>query len=230
MNASNAQGKALAGVQLKLKLMGSKESYERTVTTTATGKATLAAVPVGDYQVTQESTVMGYQPATAVQSLTISNDHQNTVDWQLQRMVADVTFRVRDAATHQPLAKAAFTLTTATPADNGQTVFVSQKTNQDGEVTIKQLPTGKITYEQMANAAGYEPLAAIQTAIVGADGAQNTEVTVDNQRLKVTEKQQIIVHKTNQQGQGLDDAAFKLTNLATGQTQTQKTVSATTLY
>ncbi|MCM1571534.1 hypothetical protein LVU50_01820 [Latilactobacillus sakei subsp. carnosus] len=225
LNASNAQGKALAGVQLKLKLMGSKESYERTVTTTATGKATLAAVPVGDYQVTQESTVAGYQPATAVQSLTISNDHQNTVDWQLQRTVADVTFRVRDAATHQPLANAAFTLTTATPADNGQTVFVSQKTNQDGEVTIKQVPTGEITYEQIANAAGYEPLAAIQTAIVGADGAQNTEVTVDNQRLKVTEKQQIIVHKTNQQGQGLDDAAIKLTNLATGQTQMQKTVS-----
>ncbi|MEJ1343990.1 prealbumin-like fold domain-containing protein [Latilactobacillus sakei] len=73
--------------------------------------------------------------------------------------------------------------------------------------------------------AGYEPLATIQTAIVGADGAQNTEVTVDNQRLKVTEKQQIIVHKTNQQGQGLDDAAIKLTNLATGQTQMQKTVS-----
>ncbi|MEJ1331120.1 SpaA isopeptide-forming pilin-related protein [Latilactobacillus sakei] len=122
--------------------------------TTATGKATLAAVPVGDYQVTQESTVAGYQPATAVQSLTISNDHQNTVDWQLQRTVADVTFRVRDAATHQPLANLAFTLTTATPADNGQTVFVSQKTNQDGEVTIKQVPTGEITYEQIANLRG----------------------------------------------------------------------------
>ncbi|MEJ1343991.1 hypothetical protein QY882_01620 [Latilactobacillus sakei] len=48
----------------------------------------------------------------------------------------------------------AFTLTTATPADNGQTVFVSQKTNQDGEVTIKQVPTGEITYEQIANACG----------------------------------------------------------------------------
>lgn len=225
LKAADAQGKPLAGVRLKLKRVGSKESYEQTVTTTATGKVTVTAIPVGDYQVTQEMTAAGYQPTTRVQSLTISNDHQNTVDWQLQRTVADVTFKVRDAVTQQPLANAVFSLTTAIPADNGQTVFISQKTNQDGEVTVSQVPTGQMTYQQTATTEGYEPLTTVQTANVGANGAQNTELIVENQRLKVTEEQQIIVHKTNQQGQGLDNAGFELTNLTTGQKQTQKTTA-----
>ncbi|WP_424348737.1 SpaA isopeptide-forming pilin-related protein [Latilactobacillus sp. 5-91] len=225
LNAANAQGKAIAGVQLKLKRVDSKETYEQTVTTDANGQANLTAVPVGDYQVAQEATVAGYQAVTDVQSLTVSNDHQNTVAWQMKRTVADVTFKVRDAETKQPLANAAFTLTTATPDDNGQTVFISQKTNQEGEVTAKQVPTGEMTYQQSATTAGYEPLAAVKTAVVGANGALSTEVTVENQRLKIPEKQQIIVHKTNQQGQGLDNATFVLTDLATGQIQTKKTIA-----
>ena len=132
-------GNAVGDVQFQIKQIDTDEPYSQTVTVDADGQARLRNIPIGKYEVLRETTPAGYQAGQKQQTLIVSNQQPNQVDWTFDREVSAIRLTVTNVSS-TPIKGASFIIKTTNPDDQGQRTFFSAQTDDQGQVELQNLP------------------------------------------------------------------------------------------
>lgn len=154
-----------------------------TVTSDASGKVSLPALTVGDYQLVQTSSKAGYEFSKEPISFSVKNDNGtctvtiSTVKNDPKTCPVDITVIDADA-TNIKVAGATFTI----KDKDGKVVAENATSDKDGKIIVKGLVAGDYTLVQTSVPNGYEKSADVSfTVKTKEDGTcENTVVVVKN--------------------------------------------------
>lgn len=154
-----------------------------TVTSDASGKVSLPALTVGDYQLVQTSSKAGYDFSKEPISFSVKNDNGtctvtiSTVKNDPKTCPVDITVIDADA-TNIKVAGATFTI----KDKDGKVVAENATSDKDGKIIVKGLVAGDYTLVQTSVPNGYEKSADVSfTVKTKEDGTcENTVVVVKN--------------------------------------------------
>ncbi|WP_312753699.1 SpaA isopeptide-forming pilin-related protein [Rummeliibacillus suwonensis] len=154
-----------------------------TVTSDASGKVSLPALTVGDYQLVQTSSKAGYEYSKEPISFSVKNDNGtctvtiSTVKNDPKTCPADITVIDADT-TNIKVAGATFTI----KDKDGKVVAENVTSDKDGKIIVKGLVAGDYTLVQTSVPNGYEKSADVSfTVKTKEDGTcENTVVVVKN--------------------------------------------------
>lgn len=170
----------------------------------------------------RETTPAGYQAGQKQQTLIVSNQQPNQVDWTFDHEVSAIRLTVTNVSS-TPIKGASFIIKTTNPDDQGQRTFFSAQTDDQGQVELQNLPTGSFTYQQVTTAPGYEMDATVHTGVIQNTGVSGNQFAITNQMSQPAAKSRVTVHKLSAQGQPLTGAQFKLTKADGSETQRRTT-------
>ncbi|KRM23370.1 cna B-type domain protein [Latilactobacillus graminis DSM 20719] len=227
VNATDMQDNIVTGVQFKIKLINSNESYEQTVLVDNAGVARFDNVPLGKYEIQQVNQPVGYENQSTSKTIDVTNNQANQLDWQFHRQLSDVQFVVKDAETGAPLRGASFLVRTTNPDDQGRQTFMTAQTDRLGQTVLSGLPTGAFTYQQVTTTAGNDVDQTTHAGVIQPGGVSYNQFTVQNQQTRPSTANRLIVRKVSQQGRPLNGAQFKLLNEAGREVATKITQNGT---
>ncbi|MBR3298536.1 MAG: hypothetical protein IKI64_04960 [Clostridia bacterium] len=141
-------GEGLAGVVYEVKDSDGKPVC--TLTTNRVGYAESDYLPAGTYYLKEIEAPAGYIISDEVYSVTITTGNSEPVVIQITNRKNEVIISKFDIASSEPLAGAAFSIYDA----NGE-LFASGVTDENGEIRLSGLPTGRYTFVETAAPSGY---------------------------------------------------------------------------
>ena len=116
-----------------------------TITTNEDGYAETIDLPVGEYKVKEVTPPAGFVLSDEVKAVTLTTEDKETAVFEFTNRANEAKVRKLDSHTGQPLANATIKVT-----DAGGKVFFEGKTGADGYITMKELPAGKYTWQEIA--------------------------------------------------------------------------------
>ena len=116
-----------------------------TITTGKDGYAETIDLPVGEYKVREVKPPAGFILSDEVKTVTLTTEDKENAVFELTNKANEVKVRKLDSHTKQPLANATIKVT-----DASGKVFFDGKTDTDGYITMKELPAGKYTWQEIA--------------------------------------------------------------------------------
>ena len=116
-----------------------------TITTNEDGYAETIGLPVGEYKVKEGTPPAGFVLSDEVKTVTLTTEDKETAVFEFTNRANEAKVRKLDSHTGQPLANATIKVT-----DAGGKVFFEGKTGADGYITMKELPAGKYTWQEIA--------------------------------------------------------------------------------
>lgn len=116
-----------------------------TITTNKDGYAETIEIPVGVYKVKEVQPPAGFILSDEVKTVTLTTEDKETAVFELTNKANEVKVHKLDSHTKQPLANATIKVT-----DASGKVFYEGKTGADGYITMKELPAGKYTWQEIA--------------------------------------------------------------------------------
>lgn len=116
-----------------------------TITTNEDGYAETIDLPVGEYKVKEVTPPAGFVLSDEVKTVTLTTEDKETAVFEFTNRANEAKVRKLDSHTGQPLANATIKVT-----DAGGKVFFEGKTGADGYITMKELPAGKYTWQEIA--------------------------------------------------------------------------------
>ena len=116
-----------------------------TITTNEDGYAETIDLPVGEYKVKEVTAPAGFVLSDEVKTVTLTTEDKETAVFEFTNRANEAKVRKLDSHTGQPLANATIKVT-----DAGGKVFFEGKTGADGYITMKELPAGKYTWQEIA--------------------------------------------------------------------------------
>ena len=116
-----------------------------TITTNEDGYAETIDLPVGEYKVKEVTPPAGFVLSDEVKTVTLTTEDKETAVFEFTNRANEAKVRKLDSHTGQPLANATIKVT-----DASGKVFFEGKTDTDGYITMKELPAGKYTWQEIA--------------------------------------------------------------------------------
>ena len=116
-----------------------------TITTNEDGYAETIDLPVGEYKVKEVTPPAGFVLSDEVKTVTLTTEDKETAVFEFTNRANEAKVRKLDSHTGQSLAKATIKVT-----DASGKVFFEGKTDTDGYITMKELPAGKYTWQEIA--------------------------------------------------------------------------------
>lgn len=116
-----------------------------TITTNEDGYAETIDLPVGEYKVKEITPPAGFVLSDEVKTVTLTTEDKETAVFEFTDRANEAKVRKLDSHTGQPLANATIKVT-----DASGKVFFDGKTDTDGYITMKELPAGKYTWQEIA--------------------------------------------------------------------------------
>ena len=116
-----------------------------TITTNEDGYAETIGLPVGEYKVKEITPPAGFVLSDEVKTVTLTTEDKETAVFEFTNRANEAKVRKLDSHTRQPLANATIKVT-----DSSGKVFFEGKTGADGYITMKELPAGKYTWQEIA--------------------------------------------------------------------------------
>lgn len=116
-----------------------------TITTNEDGYAETIGLPVGEYNVKEVTPPAGFVLSDEVKTVTLTTEDKETAVFEFTNRANEAKVRKLDSHTGQPLANATIKVT-----DASGKVFFEGKTDTDGYITMKELPAGKYTWQEIA--------------------------------------------------------------------------------
>ena len=116
-----------------------------TITTNEDGYAETIDLPVGEYKVKEVTPPAGFVLSDEVKTVTLTTEDKETAVFEFTNRANEAKVRKLDSHTGQPLANATIKVT-----DASGKVFFESKTGADGYITMKELPAGKYTWQEIA--------------------------------------------------------------------------------
>lgn len=116
-----------------------------TITTNEDGYAETIGLPVGEYNVKEVTPPAGFVLSDEVKTVTLTTEGKKTAVFEFTNRANEAKVRKLDSHTGQPLANATIKVT-----DAGGKVFFEGKTGADGYITMRELPAGKYTWQEIA--------------------------------------------------------------------------------
>ena len=116
-----------------------------TIATNEDGYAETIDLPVGEYKVKEITPPAGFVLSDEVKTVTLTTEDKETAVFEFTNRANEAKVRKLDSHTGQPLANATIKVTDA----RGK-VFFEGKTDTDGYITMKELPAGKYTWQEIA--------------------------------------------------------------------------------
>ena len=116
-----------------------------TITTNEDGYAETIDLPVGEYKVKEVTPPAGFVLSDEVKTVTLTTEDKETAVFEFTNRANEAKVRKLDSHTGQPLANATIKVT-----DASGKVFFEGKTGVDGYITMKELPAGKYTWQEIA--------------------------------------------------------------------------------
>ena len=115
-----------------------------TITSNADGYAETIDLPVGEYKVKEVTPPAGFILSDEVKTITLTTEDKATAVFEMTNMANSVKIRKLDSHTKLPLANA-----TVKVMDASGKVFYEGKTAADGYITMKEIPAGKYTWQEI---------------------------------------------------------------------------------
>lgn len=116
-----------------------------TITTNEDGYAETIDLPVGEYKVKEVTPPAGFVLSDEVKTVTLTTENKEIAVFEFTNRANEAKVRKLDSHTGQPLANATIKVT-----DASGKVFFEGKTDTDGYITMKELPAGKYTWQEIA--------------------------------------------------------------------------------
>ena len=116
-----------------------------TITTGKDGYAETIEIPVGIYKIKEIQPPAGFILSDEVKTVTLTTEDKETAVFEFTNRANEAKVRKLDSHTGQPLANATIKVT-----DASGKVFFDGKTDTDGYITMKELPAGKYTWQEIA--------------------------------------------------------------------------------
>lgn len=116
-----------------------------TITTNEDGYAETIGLPVGEYKVKEVAPPAGFVLSDEVKTVTLTTEDKETAVFEFTNGANEAKVRKLDSHTGKPLANATIKVT-----DASSKLFFEGKTGTDGYITMKELPAGKYTWQEIA--------------------------------------------------------------------------------
>ena len=116
-----------------------------TITTNEDGYAETIDLPVGEYKVKEVTPPAGFVLSDEVKTVTLTTEDKETAVFEFTNRANEAKVRKLDSHTGQSLANA-----TIKVMDASGKVFFEGKTGADGYITMRELPAGKYTWQEIA--------------------------------------------------------------------------------
>ncbi len=152
-------------------------------------------LPAGKYTFKETGAPVGYQLNTTVFTFTIDENGNVTGDDTVTDRPTEVVIHKTDVTTAEGLPGAEITVYDK----NGDVVF-SGITNENGSITIKNLPAGTYTFKETGAPKGYQLNTTVFTFTIHEDGTVTGDNTITDQPTEVT------FNKTDEKGRPLAGA------------------------
>ena len=116
-----------------------------TITTNEDGYAETIDLPVDEYKVKEVTPPAGFVLSDEVKTVTLTTEDKETAVFEFTNRANEAKVRKLDSHTGQSLANA-----TIKVMDASGKVFFEGKTGADGYITMRELPAGKYTWQEIA--------------------------------------------------------------------------------
>lgn len=141
LDAANTE-RALAGAVFEVRDTAGK--LFDTITTNKDGYAETIDLPVGEYKIKEVTPPAGFILSDEVKTITLTTEGKETAVFEMTNKANAAKVRKLDSHTELPLANATIKVTNA----DGK-VFYEGKTAADGYISMKELPAGKYTWQEV---------------------------------------------------------------------------------
>lgn len=121
-----------------------------TMTTDADGYAVSIDLPVGSYRLQEIDPPTGFILSDEVVKVSLSTENKNTVVIERTNVGNEMVLKKTDLTNGKPVAGATITIY----KESGD-VFFEGKTDENGEIKLKEVPAGKYTYKETTAPSGY---------------------------------------------------------------------------
>ena len=115
-----------------------------TITTNKDGYAETIDLPVGEYKVKEVTPPAGFILSDEVKTVTLTTEDKETAVFEMTNKANSVKIRKLDSHTKLPLANATIKVT-----DASGKVYYEGITGADGYITMKEIPAGKYTWQEI---------------------------------------------------------------------------------
>lgn len=121
-----------------------------TMTTDANGYASSIDLPVGKYYVREITPPAGFIVSDEVIEVNVTLDNKATIIYERNNKANEVRLRKTDITTGKPVPGAMIEIYNA-----DETIFFSGKTDENGEIVLREVPAGSYTYRETVAPAGF---------------------------------------------------------------------------
>lgn len=146
-----------------------------TITTNEDGYAETIDLPVGEYKVKEITPPAGFVLSDEVKTVTLTTENKEIAVFEFTNRANEAKVRKLDSHTGQPLANATIKVT-----DASGKVFFEGKTDTDGYITMKELPAGKYTWQEVVAPEAYSIDPALYSFTIDAYGKVTGDVQFAN--------------------------------------------------
>lgn len=146
-----------------------------TITTNKDGYAETIDLPVGEYKVKEITPPAGFVLSDEVKTVTLTTENKEIAVFEFTNRANEAKVRKLDSHTGQPLANATIKVT-----DASGKVFFEGKTDTDGYITMKELPAGKYTWQEVVAPEAYSIDPALYSFTIDAYGKVTGDVQFAN--------------------------------------------------
>jgi len=146
-----------------------------TIATNEDGYAETIDLPVGEYKVKEITPPAGFVLSDEVKTVTLTTENKEIAVFEFTNRANEAKVRKLDSHTGQPLANATIKVT-----DASGKVFFEGKTDTDGYITMKELPAGKYTWQEVVAPEAYSIDPALYSFTIDAYGKVTGDVQFAN--------------------------------------------------
>jgi len=146
-----------------------------TITTNEDGYAETIEIPVGVYKIKEVQPPAGFILSDEVKTVTLTTENKEIAVFEFTNRANEAKVRKLDSHTGQPLANATIKVT-----DASGKVFFEGKTDTDGYITMKELPAGKYTWQEVVAPEAYSIDPALYSFTIDAYGKVTGDVQFAN--------------------------------------------------
>lgn len=121
-----------------------------TITTNGDGYAETIDLPVGEYKVKEVTPPVGFILSDEVKTVTLTTEDKETAVFERTNKANEVTLTKTDLTTEKPVPGATMEI-----YDKEGKLFHKGVTDENGEITVKELPAGAYTFRETSSPDGY---------------------------------------------------------------------------
>lgn len=144
----NDADRMLAGAKFEIRDVEGK--LFDTMTTDADGYAVSIDLPVGKYKLREIDPPTGFILSDEVVEVSITTDNKNTAVIDRTNVGNEMVLKKTDLTNGKPVAGATITI-----YDESGDIFFESKTDENGEIMLKEVPAGKYTYKETIAPSGF---------------------------------------------------------------------------